>query len=198
MGIVSTSLSQSNNMKFLLVLAARTMRVPLSPVLTVSSPTAWSLLSPLPLLLRLMLRLTPRLTPGCTITAWDMPLTPTAMVITDMVSDTLVIITVTLPIMDTLMLTMATTARGRLRLNLLPRLMPKLPPRLTPGCTITGWDMPLTHASSSSSSHHNALHCNTLHCNALERRGRRLLLNYSRIAISTTNICHGVPARTPH
>merc|ERR1712203_372190 len=55
-----------------------------------------------------------------------------------------VIITVTLPIMDTLMLTMATTARGRLRLNLLPRLMPKLPPRLTPGYTITGWDMPLT------------------------------------------------------
>merc|ERR1711884_682401 len=42
------------------------------------------------------------------------------------------------------MLTMATTARGRLRLNLLPRLMLKLPPRLTPGCTITGWDMPLT------------------------------------------------------
>merc|ERR1712193_391290 len=42
------------------------------------------------------------------------------------------------------MLTMATTARGRLRLNLLPRLMPKLPQRLTPGCTITGWDMPLT------------------------------------------------------
>merc|ERR1712214_140259 len=34
------------------------------------------------------------------------------------------------------MLTMATTARGRLRLNLLPR--------LTPGYTITGWDMPLT------------------------------------------------------
>merc|ERR1719420_1804507 len=42
------------------------------------------------------------------------------------------------------MLTMATTARGRLRLNLLPRLMPKLPPKLTPGYTITGWDMPLT------------------------------------------------------
>merc|ERR1711992_45704 len=34
------------------------------------------------------------------------------------------------------MLTMATTARGRLML--------KLPQRLTPGYTITGWDMPLT------------------------------------------------------
>merc|ERR1711923_432136 len=95
-------------------------------------------------LLRLMLRLTPRLTPGCTITGWDMLLTPTAMVITDIIWDTMVIIWVTLPIMDTLMLTMATTARGRLRLNLLPRLMPKLPLRLTPGYTITGWDMPLT------------------------------------------------------
>merc|ERR1712176_38732 len=93
---------------------------------------------------RLMLRLTPRLTPGCTITGWDMPLTPTAMVITDIIWDTMAIIWVTLPIMDTLMLTMATTARGRLRLNLLPRLMPKLPPKLTPGYTITGWDMPLT------------------------------------------------------
>merc|ERR1712156_759619 len=40
--------------------------------------------------------------------------------------------------------TMATTARGRLRLNLLPRLMLKLPLRLTPGYTITDWDMPLT------------------------------------------------------
>merc|ERR1711992_197795 len=95
-------------------------------------------------LLRLMLRLTPRLTPGCTIATLDMPLTHTAMVIMDMVWDTMVIIWVTLPIMDTLMLTMATTARGRLRLNLLPRLMLKLPPRLTPGYTITGWDMPLT------------------------------------------------------
>merc|ERR1712141_499285 len=56
----------------------------------------------------------------------------------------MVIIWVTLPTMDTLMLTMATTARGRLRLNLLPRLMLKLPQRLTPGYTITGWDMPLT------------------------------------------------------
>merc|ERR1712157_18043 len=83
-----------------------------------------------------MLRLTPRLTPGCTIAALDMPLTHTAMVI-------MVIIWVTLPIMDTLT-TMATTARGRLRLNLLPRLMLKLPQRLTPGYTITGWDMPLT------------------------------------------------------
>merc|ERR1712203_753543 len=62
----------------------------------------------------------------------------------DIVWDTMVIIWVTLPIMDTLMLTMATTARGRLRLNLLPRLMLKLPLRLTPGCTITGQDMPLT------------------------------------------------------
>merc|ERR1711992_222594 len=53
----------------------------------------------------------------------------------DMVWDTMVIIWVTLPIMDTLT-TMATTARGRL--------MPKLPLRLTPGYTITGWDMPLT------------------------------------------------------
>merc|ERR1711992_388223 len=94
-------------------------------------------------LLRLMLRLTPRLTPGCTIATLDMPLTHTAMVIMDMVWDTMVIIWVTLPIMDTLT-TMATTARGRLRLNLLPRLMPKLPLRLTPGYTITGWDMPLT------------------------------------------------------
>merc|ERR1711992_43484 len=94
-------------------------------------------------LLRLMLRLTPRLTPGCTIATLDMPLTHTAMVIMDMVWDTMVIIWVTLPIMDT-MLTMATTARGRLRLNLLPRLMLKLPQRLTPGYTITGWDMPLT------------------------------------------------------
>merc|ERR1719420_1489083 len=39
---------------------------------------------------------------------------------------------------------MATMARGRLRPSLLLRLMPKLPQRLTPGCTITGWDMPLT------------------------------------------------------
>merc|ERR1712241_547932 len=110
-----------------------------------SSPTALFLLSP-PLLLlrrRLMLRLTLRLTPGCSITGWDMLLAHTAMVITDIIWDTMVIIWVTLPIMDTLT-TMATTERGRLRLNLLPRLMPKLPPRLTPGCTITGWDMPLT------------------------------------------------------
>merc|ERR1712098_408212 len=73
----------------------------------------------------------------------DMPLTHMAMVIMDMVWDTMVILWVTLPIMDTLT-TMATTARGRLRPNLLPRLMPKLPPKLTPGYTITGWDMPLT------------------------------------------------------
>merc|ERR1711997_1220395 len=92
-------------------------------------------------LLRLMLRLTPRLTPGYTIATLDMPLTPTAMVIMDIVWDTMVIIWVTLPIMDTLMLTMATTARGRLRLNLLPRLMPKLPPRLTPGYIIMVWAM---------------------------------------------------------
>merc|ERR1712241_772987 len=102
------------------------MMVPLSPALTVSSPTALLLL-PSPLL-RLMLRLTPRLTPGCSITGRDMPLTHTAMVIMDMVWDTMVIIWVTLPIMDTLT-TMATTARGRLRLNLLPRLMLKLPLR---------------------------------------------------------------------
>merc|ERR1719229_480344 len=109
------------------------MMVPLSPALTVSSPTALLLL-PLPLL-RLMLRLTPRLTPGCSITGWDMPLTHTAMVITDIIWDTMVIIWATLPIMDTLT-TMATTARAR------P--MPKLPQRLTRGCTIAALDMPLT------------------------------------------------------
>merc|ERR1712045_660639 len=86
------------------------------------------------------------LTPGCTITGWDMLLAHTAMVITDIIWDTMVIISATLPIMDT-PTTMATTARGRLRLNLLPRLMPKLPPRLTPGCTIAALDMPLTHTA---------------------------------------------------
>merc|ERR1712241_711518 len=115
------------------------MMGPLSPALTVSSPTALLLL-PLPLL-RLMQRLTPRLTPGCSITGWDMPLTHTAMVITDIIWDTMVI-WVTLPIIT--LTTMATMARGRLRPSLLLRLMPKLPQRLTPGCTITGWDMPLT------------------------------------------------------
>merc|ERR1712241_353225 len=89
------------------------MMGPLSPALTVSSPTAL-----------LMLRLTPRLTPGCSITGWDMPLTHTAMVITDIIWDTMVI-WVTLPIIT--LTTMATMARGRLRPNLLLRLMPKLP-----------------------------------------------------------------------
>merc|ERR1711994_891359 len=117
------------------------MMVPLSPALTVSSPTALFLLSP-PLLL-LMLRLTPRLTHGCTTTGWDMLLAHTAMVITDIIWDTMVIIWATLPIMDTLT-TMATTERGRLRPNLLPRLMLKLPQRLTRGCTIAALDMPLT------------------------------------------------------
>merc|ERR1711953_1247166 len=112
------------------------MMVPLSPALTVSSPTVWLLLSSPLLLLRLMLRLTLRPTPGCTTTGWDMPLAHTAMVIT-------VIIWATLPIMDTLT-TMATTERGRLRPNLLPRLMLKLPQRLTRGCTIAALDMPLT------------------------------------------------------
>merc|ERR1719150_2094631 len=86
------------------------MMGPLSLALTVSSPTALLLL-PLPLLL-LMRRLTPRLTPGCSITGWDMPLTHTAMVITDIIWDTMVI-WVTLPIIT--LTTMATMARGRLR-----------------------------------------------------------------------------------
>merc|ERR1712113_73707 len=92
-------------------------------------------------LLRLMLRLTPRPTPGCSITGWDMPLTHTAMVITDIIWDTMVI-WVTLPIIT--LTTMATMARGRLRPNLLPRPMLKLPQRLTRGCTIAALDMPLT------------------------------------------------------
>merc|ERR1712045_987449 len=86
------------------------------------------------------------LTPGCTITGWDMLLAPTAMVITDIIWDTMVIIWATLPIMDT-PTWVATTARGRLRPNLLPRLMLKLPPRLTPGCTTAALDMPLTHTA---------------------------------------------------
>ena len=69
---------------------------------------------------------------------------------------------------------------------------------LQPPASASSWHSKnsLCHAFSSSSSHCNALHCNTLHCNALERRGRRLLLNHSRIAISTTNVCYGVPDRT--
>merc|ERR1712045_890015 len=58
------------------------MMVPLSPALTVSSPTALFLLSP-PLLLRRRLRLTLRPTHGCSTTGWDMLLAHTAMVITD-------------------------------------------------------------------------------------------------------------------
>merc|ERR1712062_320326 len=183
MGIVSISLSQSNNMKFLLVLAAAAYvhHAPLAyhaPLVYTAPvgcqnndgaavPCAHGVLpyglvpavAPAPAaeeeavesvekrrpspLLRLMLRLTLRPTHGCSTTGWDMLLAHTAMVITDIIWDTMVIIWATLPIMDTLT-TMATTERGRLRPNLLPRPMPKLPQRLTRGCTIAALDMPLT------------------------------------------------------
>merc|ERR1711913_249485 len=115
--------------------AARTMRVPPSPALMESFPTVWSLLWPLPPLLRLMLKLIPRLTPGCTITGLAMLPVPMVMVtmawvmviIWDILVTT-VIILVTLDIMD---ITWATTARG--------------PPRLNPGCTTPMLDTDSTH-----------------------------------------------------
>merc|ERR1711874_511778 len=90
-----------------------------------SFPTVWSLLWPLPPLLRLMLKPTPRLTPGCTITGLAM--LPVPMV------------------MDIMAITWATMARGPPRLNQLLRLMLKLPQRPTPGCTTPMLDTDSTH-----------------------------------------------------
>merc|ERR1711913_158111 len=115
--------------------AARTMRVPPSPALMESFPTVWSLLWPLPPLLRLMLKLIPRLTPGCTITGLAMLPVPMVMVTMAMIWDML-------DIMDIIW---DTTARGPPRLNQLLRLTLRLPPRLTPGCTTPMLDTDSTH-----------------------------------------------------
>merc|ERR1719216_658828 len=110
---------------------------PLNPLMRPSSQ--WKrerlLLSPL---LRPMLRLIPRPTPGCTITDWDMLPVP-------MATDTTVITSDMLAMLDTTHTpptpTMATTAKDPLRPSPPPRLMPRPALRPTPGCTITDWDM---------------------------------------------------------
>merc|ERR1711997_1118729 len=164
MGIVSTSLSQSNNMKFLLVLtvaAYARAEAEAKPgfVYTVGhhAPLVYNHLpvaytapvgcqnndgAAVPCAhgvfpYGLVPAVTQRLTHGCIITVLVMLPVLMDMDIMVITWDTVwVILRTTTDMLHTVITISATMERGTPRLNQLPRLLPKLLQRLTPGCTI--------------------------------------------------------------